>query len=94
MGVNEGNCISCYLSNILKGELCCFLLTPCLSFVNTHASYHIGSNTASLENAPSFDEANFPLSLEKGKHLAYILYRFSFYNLYLMSMIVHLSIRV
>jgi hypothetical protein len=94
MGVNEGNCISCYLSNIIKGEPCCFLLTPCLSFVNTHASYCIGSNTTGLENAPSFNEANFPLSHDQGKDLAYTMYRFLLYNLYLMSMIVHLSIGV
>jgi hypothetical protein len=49
-----------------------FLLTPCLPFANTHTSYRIGSDTAGLEKAPSFDEA----------------------NLYIISMIVHLSIRV
>jgi hypothetical protein len=76
MGVNEGKGISCYLSNIIKGEPCCFFLTPCLPFVNTHASYHIGSNTADLENAPSFDEANLFPSLDQGKHLASTLYRF------------------
>jgi hypothetical protein len=58
MGVNEGTYISCYLSNIIKGEPCCFLLTPYLPFVNTHASYRIDSTTAGLENTPSFDEAN------------------------------------
>jgi hypothetical protein len=88
MGVNVGNCISCYLSNIIKGEPRCFLPTPCLPFVNTHASYDIGSNTTGLENAPSFDEANLFSSLDQGKHLAYTLYRFLRYNLYLMSMIV------
>jgi hypothetical protein len=76
MGVNEGNCISCYLSNIIKGETCCFLLTPCLPFVNTHASYRIGSDPAGLENAPSLDEANLFSSLDQGKHLAFSLYRF------------------
>jgi hypothetical protein len=70
MGVNERNCISCYLSNIMKGESCCFLLTPCLPFINTHASYRIGSDTAGLENAPSFNEANLSSSLDQGKHLA------------------------
>jgi hypothetical protein len=94
MGVNKGNCISCYLSNIIKGEPCCFLLTPCLPFINTLASYRIGSNPVGLENTPSFVEANFPLSLDHGKHLVYTLYRFLLYNLYLMSMIVHLSIEV
>jgi hypothetical protein len=94
MGVNEGNFISCYLSNIIKGEACCFLLTPCLLFVNTHASYRIGSNTTTLENVPIFDEANLFSSLDQGKHLAYTLYRFLLYNLYLMPMIVHLSIGV
>jgi hypothetical protein len=64
MGVIEGNCISCYLSNIIKGEPCCFLLTPCLPFVNTHASYRIGYDTTSLESAPSFDEANLSSSLD------------------------------
>jgi hypothetical protein len=44
------NCISCYLSNIKKGEPCCFFLTPCLPFANTHASYCIGSDTTGLEN--------------------------------------------
>jgi hypothetical protein len=70
MGVNERNCISYYLSNIMKGESCCFLLTPCLPFINTHASYRIGSDTAGLENAPSFNEANLSSSLDQGKHLA------------------------
>jgi hypothetical protein len=64
MGVIEGNCISCYLSNIIKGESCCFLLTPCLPFVNTHASYCIGYDTAGLESARSFDEANLSSSLD------------------------------
>jgi hypothetical protein len=84
MGVNEGNCISCYLSSILKGEPCCFLLTPCLPFVNSHASYYIGSNTSDLENAPSFDEANLFSSLDQGKHLASSLSRISFSNIYFM----------
>jgi hypothetical protein len=80
----------------IKGEPCCFLLATYLPFVNTHASYRIGSDTAGLENAASFGKANFPLSLslDQGKHLAYTLYRFLLYNLYLMSMIVHLSIVV
>jgi hypothetical protein len=77
MGVNEGNCISCYLSNIMKGEPCCFLLIHFLPFVNTHASYRIGV-----------------CSLDQGKHLAYTLYRFLLYNIYLMSMFLHLSIGV
>jgi hypothetical protein len=94
MGVNEENCISHYLSNIIKGEPCYFLLTPCLPLVNTLTSYHIGSNPVRLESMPSFVEANFPLSLDQGKDLAYTLYRFLLYNLYLMSMIVHLSIVV
>jgi hypothetical protein len=94
MGVNEGNCISCYLSNKIKGEPCCFLFTPGLPFVNTHASYRIGSNTAGLENAPNFDETNLFSSIDQGKHLAYTLYRFLLYNFYLMSMIAHLSIGV
>jgi hypothetical protein len=84
MGVNEGNCISCYLSNIIKGELCCFLLTPRLPSLNTHASYRIGSDTAGLENAQSFDEANLSSSLDQGKHLASSLNRISLYNIYLM----------
>jgi hypothetical protein len=67
MGVNEGNCISCYLSNIIKGEPCCFFLTPCLLLV---------FDTAGLENAPSFDEANLFSYLDQGKHLASSLYRF------------------
>jgi hypothetical protein len=71
-----------------------FLLIPCLPFANTHASYRIGSNVVSLENAASFYAANLSSSLDRGKHLAYLLYRFLLYNLYLMPMIVHLSIRV
>jgi hypothetical protein len=63
-------------------------------FTNTHASYGIGSDTAGLENTPSFDEANLSSSLDQGNHLAYTFYRFLLYNLYLMSMIVHLSIGV
>jgi hypothetical protein len=94
MGVNKGNCVSCYLSNIIKGEPCYFSLTSCLPFVNSHASYHIDSNTAGLEDAPSLDETNLFSSLDQVKHLAYTLYRFLLYNLYLMSMIVHLSIGV
>jgi hypothetical protein len=64
MGVNDGNCISGYLNNIIRGELCCFLVTPCLPFVNTQASYRIGSETVGLENAPSFDNANLSSSLD------------------------------
>jgi hypothetical protein len=47
------------------------------SFANTLASYHIGSNPVGLESMPSFVEANFPLSLDQGKHRAYHLNRFS-----------------
>jgi hypothetical protein len=94
MGVNEENCISWYLSNLMKGEPCCFLLIPCLPFGNTHASCRIGSDTIDFENAPSFIEANFPRPLNQGNHRVYTLYRFLLYNLYLMSMIVHLSIGV
>jgi hypothetical protein len=71
-----------------------FLLAPCLSFANSHASYHIGSDTTDLENVPSFDEANLSSSLDQGKHLAFTLYRFLLYNLSIVSMIVHLSIGV
>jgi hypothetical protein len=71
-----------------------FLLTPCLPFANTDATYRIGSNTAGLENTPSFDKANRSSSLDQGKHLTFTLYRFLLYNLYNMSMIVHLSIGV
>jgi hypothetical protein len=78
----------------MKGEPCCFLFTPCLPFANIHASYHIGSDIAGLENAPSFYEANLSSSLDQGKHLAYTLYMFLLSNLYLISMIVHLSIGV
>jgi hypothetical protein len=84
MGVNEGNFISCYLSNIIKGEPCCFLLTPCLPFAKTLVSYRIGSNPVGLENMPSFVEANFHLSLNQGKLPADTMYRFLLYNLYLM----------
>jgi hypothetical protein len=76
------------------GKLCCSLLIPCLPFTNTHVSYCIGSDTADLENAPSFNEANFSSSLDEGKHLAYSLNRFLLYNMYLCQMIVHLSIGV
>jgi hypothetical protein len=75
----------CYLSNLMKGELCCFLLIPCLPFANTHASYHIGSNVAGLENAPSFYEATLSSSLDQGKHLASSLNRISLYNIYIMQ---------
>jgi hypothetical protein len=37
-----------------------------------------------LENAPSFDEANFSSSLDHGKHLASSLNRISLYNIYVM----------
>jgi hypothetical protein len=84
MAVNEGNCISCYLTNIIKCEPCCFLLTHCLPFVYTHASYRIGSNTTGLENAPSFDEANLFSSLNQGNHLASSLSRILFRNTYFM----------
>jgi hypothetical protein len=84
MGVNDGNYISRYLSNLLKGKPCCYLLVPCLPFANTHASYHIGSDTAGLENTPSFDEANFSSSLDQGNHLASSLNRTSLYNTYIM----------
>jgi hypothetical protein len=84
MGVNERNCISCHLGNIKKGEPCCFLLTPCLPLANTHASYRIRFDTAGLENAPSFDEANRSSSLDQGKHLASSLSRILLYNIYFM----------
>jgi hypothetical protein len=71
-----------------------FFLIPCLPLANTHESYRIGSENAGLENALSFDEANLSSSLDQGKHLAFTLYRSLLYNLYLMSMIVHLSTRV
>jgi hypothetical protein len=70
------------------------LLTACLPLVNTLTSYRIGSNPVGLDSTPSFVEANFPLSLDQGKHLAYAMYWFLLYNLYLMSMIVHISIGV
>jgi hypothetical protein len=76
MGVNEGNCISSYLSNLLKGKTCYSLFIPCLPFANTHASYRIGSDTAGLENAPSFYEANFSSFLDQVKHLASSLNKF------------------
>jgi hypothetical protein len=37
-----------------------------------------------LENAPSFDKANFSSSLDQGKHLASSLSRISLYNIYIM----------
>jgi hypothetical protein len=85
MGVKEGNCISHYLSNLLKGKLCCYLLVHCLPFANTHASYHIGSDTAGLENTPGFYEANLSSSLNQDKHLASSLSRTSLYNIYIMT---------
>jgi hypothetical protein len=45
------------------------------SFVNTLASYHIGSNIVELEGMPSFTEANLSPSFNQGKHRAYSLYR-------------------
>jgi hypothetical protein len=84
MGVNEGNCISCYLSNIRKGEPCCFLVTTCLPFGNMHALYRIAFDTTSLENVMSFNEANSSSSLDQGKHLASTLNRISIYNIYFM----------
>jgi hypothetical protein len=84
MGVNEGNCISCYLSNIIKGEPCSFLLTPCFPLVNTLVSYHIGSNLVGLESMWSFYEANLSSSLDQGKHIPSSLNRISLYNIYLM----------
>jgi hypothetical protein len=38
-----------------------------------------------LENAPSFDEANFSSSIDQGKHLASSLNRILLYNIYFMS---------
>jgi hypothetical protein len=46
------------------------------------ASYRIGTDPADLENATSFDEANFS-SLDQGKHLASSS-RISLYNIYIM----------
>jgi hypothetical protein len=83
MGINEENCISCYLSNLLKGKSCCYLLVACLPFANTIASYRIGSDTTGLENAPGFYEANLSYSLNQGKHLASSLNRTSLYNIYI-----------
>jgi hypothetical protein len=84
VGVNEGNCISHYLSNLLKGKPCCYMLVPCLPFANTHASYRVGSDTVGLENAPGFYEANLSSSLNQGKHLASSLNRTLLYNIYIM----------
>jgi hypothetical protein len=61
-----------------------FLLTPSLPLANTHASYHIVSDTAGLENALSFDEASHSFSLDQGKHLASSWNRFLLYNIYFM----------
>jgi hypothetical protein len=44
----------------------------------------IGTDPAGLENATSFDEANFSSSLDQGKHLASSLSRISLYNIYIM----------
>jgi hypothetical protein len=51
---------------------------------NCHASYRIGTDLASLKNAPSIDEANFSSSHEQGKHLASSLNRILLYNTYSM----------
>jgi hypothetical protein len=48
------------------------LFLACASFANTHASYHIGSNPIGSESMQGFIEANFPLSLDQGKHWAHI----------------------
>jgi hypothetical protein len=61
-----------------------FLADTSFTYLNTHASYHIGSNTADLENTPSFDEANLFSSLDQGKHLASSLSRILFCNIYFM----------
>jgi hypothetical protein len=84
MGVNEGNCISCYLSNHLENsKSCCSLLVPCLPFANTHASRRIGSDTTSLENEPTFYEDNLSSSLNQGKHLTSSLNRILLNNILL-----------
>jgi hypothetical protein len=49
-----------------------------------YASYHIGTDPAGLQNAPSFDGVNFSSSLDHGKHLASSLNRISLYNIYFM----------
>jgi hypothetical protein len=64
------------------------------SFTNTLALYRIGSKPVGLEIMPSFIKANFPLSLDQGKHHAYPLNRFLLYNIYIMLMIVYLSIGI
>jgi hypothetical protein len=45
------------------------------SFVNTLASYHIGSNTTEFEGTPSFAEAILSPSFDQGKHQASYFYR-------------------
>jgi hypothetical protein len=50
-----------------------------------YASYCTGTDPASLENAPSFDGANFSSSLEQGKHLVSSLNRISLYNIHFKS---------
>jgi hypothetical protein len=45
------------------------------SFLNTLASYRIGSNTAEFKGTPSFTEANLSPSFNQGKHRASSLYR-------------------
>jgi hypothetical protein len=42
------------------------------SFVNTLASYRIGSNTVDLEGTPSSHKANLSPSFDQGKHQAYL----------------------
>jgi hypothetical protein len=56
-------------------------------FVNTLASYCIGSNTIDLEGTPSFVEANLSPSFGQGKHQASSFYRtFAFkYLLYVLG---------
>jgi hypothetical protein len=57
-------------------------------------SFYEANHSPGLENAQSFYEANHSSSLDQGKHLSFTLYRFLLYNIYIMSMIVHLSIGV
>jgi hypothetical protein len=43
-------------------------LTTFVSFVNVHASFHIGPNTILPEDTSSFIEANLSSLFEQGKH--------------------------
>jgi hypothetical protein len=62
---------------------------PFVNFISYFVSRGAGLDTLchpiGLESMPTFADANFPLSLDQGKHLASSLNKISLYYIYIMQ---------